>query len=286
MNGSIVTVVIPCSPNHEQFISAAIASVQAQTIPAEINVYIDKHERGAGYARNAGAANVDTPFVVFLDADDTLEPTFLEHCLMAYQQGHYVYTGWYSGGRPFMPAERTPYRGEGYHLVTTLIPTKAFKAVGGFDESLPGHEDADLHFKLMAVGICGNRVAEYLVNYSHHGTRGNAFRARSDYEFIREQVFKRNGGELTTMCCGVPDAPGQPSPMGEKHEGDVEAIALWSGIHTERSWFSDTRVYRGGNMSRLWVDPRDVAAQPKLFRRLFPELTPSREDVLKESGLI
>jgi hypothetical protein len=283
---AIATVIIPCSPNHEQFISAAIASVQAQTIPAEINVYIDKHERGAGYARNAGAANVDTPFIVFVDADDTIEPTFLEKCLTAYRKGHYVYTGWIAGERRVMPQSHTPYKGEGYHLVTTLIPTQAFKEVGGFDEDLPGYEDADLHLKLTSAGLCGILVAEYLVNYSPNGTRSRAFDARPDKVSFQKLVYDRHGGEKTIMCCGQEGIPA-PSNPGEKQDGDVWAMTLWGGIQTVGS-VTGARTYRGGNGNAMWVAKDDVDQQPHLFKRLFSvsDLTPNREDVLKESGLI
>ena len=220
----LVTVVIPVAPHHEALAANAIASVQRQTVLTAVIPYYDKQSRGAGYARNQGARDTDTPFVSFLDADDTLAPTFIEQCLNIYTKGHYVYTGWYAGSRPVMPDAQHPYKGKGFHLVTTLIPTVAYREVGAFDETLPGHEDADLHFKMMAAGVCGILAPDYLIHYSPHGARGKSFRARSDYETIRKQVFERHGGEQVIMCCGLPDAPGQALPMGEKHEGDVEAL--------------------------------------------------------------
>lgn len=282
---SLVTVVIPVGYPHEHLVDVAIASVQQQTVTTSVIPYFDHQGRGAGYARNQGAAKVDTPFVVFLDADDQLEPTFIEKCLNAYTKGHYVYTGW-QGLRPVMPAAENPYRGEGFHLVTTLIPTAAFRAVGGFDEALPGHEDADLYFKLIMAGVCGIRVPEYLVRYSPHGVRGKSFRDRADYETIRQQVYERNGGERIMACCGAQGQPVVGDP-GSKQEGDVLAIAQWTGIRNVAGQ-GGARIYRGGNFSQIWVAPADIEARPDLFKRTFTvaDLTPDSVDVLKESGLL
>lgn len=283
---SIATVCIALAPHHEHLVSHAIESVKAQTVPVELKVFMDFQMRGAGYARNQAAEFVDTPFVVFLDSDDTLNATFIERCLLAYDKGHYVYTGWNAGKRHHMPKANTPYEGEGYHLVTTLIPTVAFNVVGRFDETLPGYEDADLHFKLLAAGLCGTLVPEYLVNYSAHGTRSKAFEARADKDTIRREVYNRHGGRETIMCCGNEGllAPANP---GAKQEGDVLAIATWGGIQTVAS-VTGARVYRSGNGAQLWVAPEDIEAQPKMFRRTYSiqDLTPEREDVLKSSGLI
>ena len=41
----------------------------------------DAPSKGAGFARNRGAEIARAPFLVFLDADDSLAPTFLERCI-------------------------------------------------------------------------------------------------------------------------------------------------------------------------------------------------------------
>lgn len=284
MTSNIATVCIPVHPHHQHLLSAAIASAQAQTIPVDIAVYLDKDLRGAGWARNAAAASVDTPFLTFLDADDTLEPTFIEKCLEAYTKGHYVYTGW-TDSKAIMPDAVWPYKGDGYHLVTTLIPTAAFKAIGGFDETLPGHEDADLYFRLRMAGVCGTLAPYHLVNYSPHGIRSKEFHERADYELIKQQVYERNGGDRIMACCGQPGQPVVGGP-GDKQEGDVLAIATWTGIRNQAG-NGGSRIYRGGNFSKLWVSPADIAARPDLFKRAYSveDLTPDKEDVLKTAGL-
>lgn len=289
MTSNIATVCIPVHPKHQNVLSAAIASTHAQTIPVEINVVLDKDLRGAGFARNAAAVNVETPFLTFLDADDTLAPTFIERCLETYTKGHYVYTGWIGKNKVMPSAVLDPHKSAIFNIVTTLIPTAAFRAVGGFDETLPGHEDTDLHLKLMANGICGTLVPEYLVNYSANGIRGKTFResfkSEKDYNDFLQSVYKRYGDAKIMGCCGTQGNPVVGDP-GSKQEGDVLAIAMWTGIRNQAGQGGE-RIYRGGNFSPIWVSPADIAARPDLFKQTYSvaDLTPDKEDVLKTSGL-
>ncbi len=125
----IATVCVPVGPAHKEISKAAVSSAYAQTIPCHVRVYYDDDGNGAGYARNQLLAKVDTPFVVFLDADDTLEPDFLAECAQAYRRGFYVYTDWYEDGIP----QKAPACANDWisgqhrmHLVTALLPTKVF----------------------------------------------------------------------------------------------------------------------------------------------------------------
>lgn len=288
MNNKLVTICIPIGLYHTDIYHEAVASAEQQTIPCEITIYVDIKQRGAGYARNRLASTVDTPFIVFLDADDRLTPDFVEQCLKVWEPGYYVYTGWrLSPTETRIPKSRIPYAESGYHLVTTLLPMAYFNAVGGFDEDLPGHEDADLYLKLAREHYCGILIPEPLVMYTPRGERGLAFRQRSDYNDIRKQVYERNGGEQTIMCCGqqLPVAAGD---RGERREGDVLAMALWAGNQTQGSVVDAARTYRGGNQSLHWVHPEDVKAFPRLWRQVHDNssLVPTKEDVLRKAGLI
>lgn len=247
----------------------------------------DPDRHGAGWARNRGVEQVTTPFVFFLDADDWIEPHTIETLLRTYENGHYVYCGWHAGDRLHMPAAQTPFANGGYHLVSSLIPTAAFRYVGGFDESLPGYEDTDLFLKLARIRVCGKLKLEHLIHYTDAGQRSKHFLSRPDMLDIKDLVYKRNGGEFTVMCCGIPGTPTPLSP-GDQQPGDVYALALWAGIHTEGSRVNPARQYRGGNGQPMWVNEADAKARPDLWKILpsSNNLTPDRQDVLSAAGLL
>jgi glycosyltransferase involved in cell wall biosynthesis len=76
---SSVTVVIPYCDEHAHLLPRAIASVEAQTVrPDDIIPVHDRGHRGAAWARNLGASQVETKWLAWLDADDELLPDHLE----------------------------------------------------------------------------------------------------------------------------------------------------------------------------------------------------------------
>lgn len=283
----LVTVLIPVAPYHMDVVDNAVASVKTQTIQCDLEAITDFNQYGAGIIRNR-LSRVSTPFIVFLDADDTLEPTFVEDCLRVYEQGKYVYTSWYCNKVEVKPnlcvTHDEDYRS---HLVTTLYPTAIFRALGGFDETLPAHEDVDFYLRSMASGICGVYLDKPLLNYSDNGMRSKLFNVSPDKKRIMDDVYLRNGGSKTIMaCCGQPGSQAQVSP-GEELPGDVKAQALWAGMRTEVG-HATGRVYRGGNGSVLNVSPEDLAIMPMHFKQVqdLSGLAPTRDRVLKEAGLV
>lgn len=263
----MLTFVIPTAPYHDAVLQEALASVHAQTLVCPVVVIKDHHRRGAGWARNEGLKQVDTPFVAFLDADDLIEPTFAEQCLRAYDGRHYVFTDWQTDTR--IEAPERPWAGDGTaHIVTTLLPTNYVRALGGFDEQLPGGEDTDFYWKLTRNGLCGKRLAQALVHYRKGGLRAQQFVNSPHYHDIMRRVVARYE-RLPMACqdCGGNLLDIDTPPLGERVEGDVLAEALWQGDRPERGRVS-RRIYRGGWNSKLWMDPRDIDAAPHLFARI------------------
>jgi hypothetical protein len=135
---------------------------------------------GPARARNLGSAQVRTPLVVYLDADDILQPTFLEKTLRAWLDvgGGWVYTDlFYVDGEGKNRIHHAPewnsgrlWR-KGIAAVTCLYPIEAWRAVGGFNEELQ-HEDWVFHIDITLAGWCGTRLSEPLITYRHQtGTR-------------------------------------------------------------------------------------------------------------------
>lgn len=258
-----VTIVIPVAPYHAQLLDRAVASANAQTIACEIFVYEDMELRGAGYARNKALAEVTSEFVVFLDADDEILPTFIERCLAVWKPGKYVYTDFIMDSAVVKASDSPwqPQNGE-WHVITSLLPTDAVKRAGGFDETVQGGEDTLLYWALTRSGVCGIAVHEPLFIYGKEGRRAHAFVNSPAYRPTMLGLIERYGEE---MCCGgdnpiktfVPDQP-----------GDIAAIAMWGGNRRELGIITGRLYPRSGNGSLMSVDKRDVDASPEKWQRV------------------
>lgn len=61
------------------------------------------------------------------------------------------------------------------------------------------------------------------------------------------------------------------APLGDRQPGDVVALASWGGNRTEYGRGTGRRYPRCGNWKPVWVDPRDVAAAPHMWKIVLPE---------------
>ncbi|MBP6443120.1 MAG: glycosyltransferase family 2 protein [Gemmatimonadales bacterium] len=203
-----VGVVIPTF-NRPDLVMLAVASVQAQQRPADRIVVVDDGgstpmpdalralesagrvtllrvaNGGTAHARNAGAAIIDTEYLLFLDDDDTLYPDALAG-LATILDAHPTATAAAGGGRrrfgdaPPRPPEwpctepldfETLMRGNALFSSGTMVRRDAFVRVGGYEAAIPVAEDWDLWLKLAQLGpiMPSETVA---VEYYVHG--GNA----------------------------------------------------------------------------------------------------------------
>lgn len=262
----LASICIPVGPYHRDIAQRAIDSAQAQTISCNVRVLEDADGRGAGWCRNQLAASTDSLFVVFLDADDELEPTFVQDCALAYEAGYYVYSDWFQDGILQAAPDKDAWINQTIrpHLVTTLLPTVAFREVGGFDEQLPGFEDAEFYLKLRAYGWCGKRLDKPLLHYHGDGQRSEAFKRNPQRTAIRSVVMSRWKDEIMS-CCG-----GNPPPTadsGERLLGDVLAEAMYApstqfGVNGR---FYKRTLFQG---QQMWVAPADLAAFPNRWRMI------------------
>jgi glycosyltransferase involved in cell wall biosynthesis len=206
MPAAPVTVVLTCF-NHEAYIAEAVGSVLAQTRrPARV-VVVDDGSRdrsaevirgfaaegveliaqpnaGVCLARNRGAEPADTPFLMFLDGDDWLAPTYVERtlgALCARPRAAFAYTPfvWFGGRTGVHPS--LPYRADllaagNYIHNAALMRTGAFRSAGGFDPAWNrrGWEDWDLWLRFAARRLRGVLVDEPLLHVrAHAGSHRN-----------------------------------------------------------------------------------------------------------------
>ena len=173
------------------------------------------HQPNAGLpaARNAGAALAKGEHLVFLDADDWVEQTFLSRlhaALAADAQASHAYC-----------QERLTDLGQGViwrvpewdpvlllvtnlHPVTCLIRREPFEAVGGFDECMTeGYEDWDLWLRFAARGCHGVRVREPLFNWRRHSQQTMIDNATARHEVLYRQLLANHEGFFATHATEV-----------------------------------------------------------------------------------
>lgn len=198
-----ITVVIPsigAAGGREEVLAAAVASVQAQTVPArDLWLYGDVAHEGPIATRNAGLRCVDTEWTAFLDDDDVMYPNHLATLLDGARGrgADYVFSyfdiidehGRVTGGdplgnfgRPFDPA--SPHQ----TTITVLVRTELAQQVGfraPQGEQIEGQrwgEDFQFTVDCVAAGASVVHVPRRTWGYRHwgYGVRGRAGNTSGD----------------------------------------------------------------------------------------------------------
>lgn len=289
---AVADVIIPISIQHQDKALEAIASAEAQTIPVNVIPLIDYDERGAAWTRNEAVKRGSAPFLTFLDADDVLLSEFMAKTLARWleKRSGYVYTDWWRGQNIASAHEQNDMFDGMYHIITTLLPRRAFEYVGGFDTTLPTLEDEDLYRRLQSIGLCAWRVPEALVRY--RAEYGQSAAKRDALLPDMEVFFNRRDGHLRGkhMCnCSNAGAvpPANDSIYGAQIAGDVLAMPLY----TPRRVSSPTqqgRTYERPLMGYpIWVNPADIIARPNMWQPVAQqaEINPDIDTVLKLAGV-
>jgi glycosyltransferase involved in cell wall biosynthesis/SAM-dependent methyltransferase len=195
--------------NHANFLSDAIASVLAQTRPADEIIVIDdgstdepgavvtrypevrfihQTHQGLAAARNTGLRAASSEAIVFLDADDRLLANALAEgvaCLAREPRSGLVYGGhrrtdanWRPIGENYYEPVSDPYvdllQGNliGMHA-TVMYCRERLEQIGGFDPSLRRCEDYDAYLrmaKIHPISSHPNTIAEYRFHEANMST--------------------------------------------------------------------------------------------------------------------
>ncbi len=198
-----VTVAISCY-NYGHFLAEAVDSVLAQTMRAAQVIIVDDgstddtaavaraygdgvlyvHQSNAGLAaaRNLALTLCTGRRIVFLDADDVLEPTYLQACSAALDGAAtdvaFAYTPVrYFGARAgtnWVPAFRPwSLRLDNAVTASAMVRVDALAALR-VRSGLPFWEDWDLYLSLMERGWRGVRVNQPLLRYRQHTSMSSA----------------------------------------------------------------------------------------------------------------
>lgn len=228
----LISVIIPCGPNHAHLVVDALDSVQAQTFPfwqavvvndtgkpLDVPAWATTVAGGGGVAasRNAGIAAAAAPLILFLDADDILLPTALKDMLTAWVAeggSKYIYADWYNviGDSKTEQKQCAAYDQREIktpHPISVLMKREQAVAVGMFDTGLKGWEDWDFFAKLKVAGFCGDWLEKPLLVYRTH-TGARRQESLDNKEALKSEIWQRYGAFFTgkrekRMCCGSDD---------------------------------------------------------------------------------
>ncbi len=202
-----VSVVIPCY-NHGAFIGEAIASVRNQTYtdheiivvddgsndPATVRLFdsnsfpdtriIRTENRGPSCARNTGIANARGRYILPLDADDLIEPTYLAKAVfvldsrnnvgIVYCKG--VYFGERTGDWGLPDYSLDAMLENNTIFVTALFRRDDWDKVGGFkDDMKAGFEDYDFWLSIIELGRDVYQIPERLFHYRKHSRKASRY---------------------------------------------------------------------------------------------------------------
>jgi glycosyltransferase involved in cell wall biosynthesis len=167
--------------------------------------------RGLPAARNAGLMLANTEAILFLDADDWLEPTYLEKTLPLLADADVVLTGLQEHG-PSRNGCYKPGYDKPWNLVTledlwsmnrffycSLFRTQTLREVGGYNPLMAGtwnrdggYEDHDLWLDLMTRGAGFAAIDEPLFNYSTATTDSMVHRAARNRDALTAEMRRHH----------------------------------------------------------------------------------------------
>ena len=196
---SQVTIVIPCY-NDGQYLLEAIAAAQAQTHPSIEIIVVDDHstdrhtlavyeklqnqgitvlqtplgKKGPSAARNAGIAAATGDYILPLDADDTIAPSYISKAAAVLDANpavgicycHARFFGLKSGPWSLLPYSFDELLCGNMIFATALFRKSDWIRVGGYDETLTlGLEDYAFWLRLTDQGAQVQQLKEELFYY-------------------------------------------------------------------------------------------------------------------------
>jgi glycosyltransferase involved in cell wall biosynthesis len=322
----LVSVVIPVGPGHEKYVGAAIDSILGQTfrnwelivvndtgVPLDMKVYpfakvLNGHKKGVSNARNMGIDKANAPLILFLDADDYLDPHTLEKMLDAYVEngGRYIYTDYMAFGKDGPPHEEqcAEYDAQSLldklpHGVTVLMDTESARKVKFV--SMAGWEDWEFFLHCATIGIHGKRLAEPLLYYRVDTgmRRRESLQKKEELKALIQGIYEpyRTGEKKMGGCCGgssalpiiqakraivgtsvqqnyIPDEDGNIMTVRMEYIGENVGSISFRGQH---------KVYRGGNNAlHKFIDADGVDADSLVSTGRWKIISTGREQPVSQ----
>ncbi len=222
-----VAIVIP-TLNAAKTLDRCLASVAAQTVPATEVVVVDGMSKdqtqaillnwlgmcrvflqkpvSIGAARNLGIEMTDAKYIISLDADDWIEPTYIEHCLMVAQQSEvYAKVGvvatsliWPDGTiqDPKQPVTEEHLLQENCIFGASMFRRRAWEDAGKYDHNPRTYEDWDLWLRIVSYGWRVAVVRHPLFHYCPEPNCSSARMTPADHEEYCQTVREKNSHKI------------------------------------------------------------------------------------------
>ena len=155
--------------------------------------FVATPNRGVSAARNRAAAESDGEFLLPLDADDTLEPTYIERCVAEFARCpelDVVYSQWRFFGATTTTRDLRPYRDYATQLtenrifVSAMFRRDRFMAIGGYDEEMrQGFEDWEFWIRFLNEESRVLMLPDRLFNYRIKPRSRNATAKTADASY-------------------------------------------------------------------------------------------------------
>ena len=202
MSTPLVSVIVPCH-DYGRYLAEAVESLLVQDVPLEVLVVDDGSTDDTlsvaeqlasrdprvrvlaqpcsgqpAIARNNGIARTSAPYVLCLDADDSIQPGFLQACVDALESDPAA--GLAYGDQQNFGGDTTFHRHADYGFVrlihqnfvgtATVFRREAWVATGGYATNVRGYEDWDFWIGCGEHGFSGRHVPKAVFNYRVHGS--------------------------------------------------------------------------------------------------------------------
>lgn len=223
MEDAKISVVIACF-NDADYIEQAVCSIQNQTysnievivvddgsdtytknvlqsIDSKIDTLIFQKNKGVSAARNKGIEVSKGDYIMILDSDDYLEPTFLEKAIKYFREenevrmvscyANLIYGKNKKGLLKPNGGDIISFLNNNCALGTSLYKKDDIAEINGYDEKmLLGLEDWDFNIRIMALGGMAQVITEPLYNYRIKGNSRNEKAKKHKTEILKYIVTK------------------------------------------------------------------------------------------------
>lgn len=220
-----ISIIIPCY-NQALFLSESLESVISQTLTdwecivvndgstdnslSIANEYalrdpriktVSQENSGPSAARNHGVQESHGEYILFLDGDNVIAPTYLARgfeylethpaCTLYYSKLQYI--GKRCGAFDICYTSYKDLLAENSIDCTCLIHRNDFDRVGGFDEIMKGYEDWEFFIRLLYKNKIVFQDAEVLFYYRIHDTQNSVnAQAKKREEELRTYIFNKH----------------------------------------------------------------------------------------------